>query len=194
MSSKWALLAPGESLTQGLVDSLRGKLKVMCVGNTYELAPWADAMCHNDAAWWRKYPQARLFGGLRFTTNPHIPEAKRLADYDTIVTSASNSGVLGIYAAFCCGATEMYLFGFDMRGSHFAGMQGTNEEGAYKNGLKNTTPERFKTFMYSYERLKRELCDKRNVKVWNCNPDSALKAFPKLTPEEAIARIEPCQA
>lgn len=182
-SKTWVLLAPGESLTQAQCDLVRGKCKVLAVGDAYRLAPWADALVHNDAHWWQKRPDTVNFPGLKFTVNPNVGHAKRVAEYDSIVTRASNSGVLGIYCARNLGAKHILLLGYDMHGSHFFG--------PHTDGLRNTTPSRFATFMTYFDRIQRELLSKEGIQVYNCTPGSALKVFPHRDLEEMLCRLRP---
>jgi len=164
------LLAPGPSMSQALADSMRGEF-VGAVGNCWELAPWAKFMAANDRHWWMKYPEARLFKGRKFSAN-NVKGVERLPQ----AQSSWNSGVLLLAAAVHLGATSIRLYGFDMHGTHYFG--------EYKNGLRNTRPERRRVHFQQYAQWQRQ---NPAIKVVNCTPGSALKCFPMESSHEVPA-------
>lgn len=162
---RFAILASGPSMSRALADSLRDE-NCIAVNNVYELAPWAMALCAQDHEWWRKHPEAKQFAGRKFTTNRIDGVETVKSDY---VTRQSSSGVLSLEVARILGATEIHLHGFDNKGTHYFG--------AYKNGLNNTTRERFEVFQKQFAQIGAYL-KKLGIKVVNKTPGSALRAFP----------------
>lgn len=155
------LLAPGESMSQALADSMRGRF-VGVVTSCFPLAPRANFLAANDRHWWTKYPDARKFEGRKFSAN-------RIAGVEKLEGAVSNwnSGVLALEAAVYLGATSIRLYGFDMRGTHFFG--------PYVNGLRNTTADSRRVHRKQYA-----VWAKRHpqIDVINCTPGSALGVFP----------------
>lgn len=164
----FALLAPGDSLTVEQCEAVRGRVdKVIAVSDAYRLAPWADVIVANDAAWWRLRPDARLIP-LRYSANPNVDGVEQVKKFGTVIGRGSNSGVLAMWVARMLGAKRMLLIGFDMKGTHFFG--------PHKDDLHNTTPEQFNDFKTYFVKMK-EILDGDDIEVINCTPKSALKCF-----------------
>lgn len=162
---RFAVLAPGESLTREVAESVR-HLPTIAVNRSHELAPWSVALAACDKAWWRRYG-ATDFAGRKFcirkvdgrddievVDSPHIP-------------MGSSSGLLGLEVAKMLGATEIELHGFDNRGGHF--------HEPHELPLRNPTPERFKVFDEQFSQWAHA---NRGIRVLNRTPGSALTAFP----------------
>lgn len=164
----FAVLATGPSLTQEIVDSVRGRAKVVVVSDAYRLAPWADALVSQDGAWWRANPEAKEFQGRRFS-------GTEVRDVETVegIPSGSNSGLLALKIAVQLGATKVLLCGIDLAGTHYFG--------EHKPPLKNTTSRRFEVFQDQFARYK-----PRGVKILNCSPASMLRAYPKADLYESL--------
>lgn len=168
----FAVLATGPSLTQEVVDELRGRVKVIAVSNAYALAPWADAMASCDASWWKNNPDALKFSGRKFTSAPEfqgLPEVERVKG----VLSGTNSGLLGLMVAVQLGATRILMLGYDMKGTHFFGL--------HPAPLRNTKAARFEVFKHQFAKYR-----PRGVEIVNCTPGSALTAYPKVELSAAL--------
>lgn len=163
MDGTWFVLAPGPSLTQGLVDKVKGR-KVCAVCNAYELAPWADMLVANDRVWWREHPAAHQFAGRKLSGN-------RIDGVELVTPSTfgipSNSGVLALDALRNEGATKIVMIGFDSHGSHFFG--------AYKNRCRNTPERRRQEHRLQFQGW---AAGNKSVKVLNCTEGSKITAFP----------------
>lgn len=161
-----AVLATGESLSQKVVDSIRGKCKVVAVSDAYLLAPWADVLVSSDAAWWRETKPE--FDGPKYTLGIH-PDVEKVKD----IPMGTNSGLLGIHIAVTrLGATKVLGLGFDMHGTHFFGPH---------KKLKNTPPHRREQFHSQFANYK-----PRGVQILNCTPNSKLKCYPTARLEDAL--------
>jgi len=168
--STWAILATGPSMSQEIADYVRGKTGVIAVSNSYLLAPWADALVSNDAAWWKAHPEAFKFKGRKFAGAK--VEGTELIKRDAHFGGGCNSGFQAMRVANdVLGATKIVLLGLDMQGSHFFG--------DHKPPLKNTVPARFEVHKRQFEKW-------NGCEVINCTPGSALKAFPMGELEEVI--------
>ncbi|QNH21258.1 hypothetical protein HEP73_02172 [Xanthomonas sp. GW] len=155
------LLGPGPSASAELAGLLRAR-RVGVVGNTFELAPWAEFLAASDRQWWDKYPAAREFAGERYSSH-RIGGVQQLAG----ALTNWNSGVLALAVAAHLGATLVRLHGFDMHGTHFFG--------PYANGLTNTAPARREIHKQQFAQWARQ---NPHVRVVNCTPGSALQCFP----------------
>lgn len=165
------VLATGPSLTPEDVARVR-HLPCIAVSDAYRLAPWASALVSADKAWWRVH--APDFAGPCYAL-ADVPGVEKITD----LNMGSNSGLLGCHvAAHRMGATRILLLGVDMHGSHFFG--------AHAPPLKNTSAERYVAMKKQFSEWHYQ---HKRVKVWNCNPESGLDCFPKMTLEVALARV-----
>lgn len=161
----FVVLAPGPSMSQSVADSVLGD-NVICVNNTFELAPWAVALCAQDYRWWRHYRDAENFAGRKFSTN-QIEGVERIQN-PAVVATGSSSGLLGIEVARSIfGATSIDLYGFDNHGTHYFGK--------HPDKLRHTHAARFAVFDQQFKEWARQFKD---IRVVNRTPGSALTAFP----------------
>lgn len=168
----FAVLATGPSLSQEIVDKVRGRCGAIAVSDAYKLAPWADALVSQDKAWWRHHMEALEFAGRKFIGVP--PDQIRGVEHAAGVISGCNSGLLGCHVAVTVfKATRLLLLGLDLQGSHFFGF--------HPPGLKNTKPERFAVMRKQFEQWPH-----KGVEVINCTPGSSLTCFPMATLEESL--------
>jgi hypothetical protein len=170
---KFAVLATGQSLSQEQADAVQGRCKVVAVSNAYKFAPWADALASCDASWWKNNPEALDFAGRKFTT---APDWQGLSELERVpgVASGTNSGLLGLMVAVQMGATRILMLGYDMHGTHFFG--------PHPEPLRNPNAARFDVFKKQFERYK-----PRGIEIVNCTPGSALRAYPMMDFESALA-------
>lgn len=162
----WAVLATGESMSQALADSVRGKCKVAAVSDAIKLAPWADILVSADGAWWRHNKPE--FDGPKYTL-------ARIPDVETIegIPMGTNSGLVTLMKVVELGATRVFLFGIDLHGTHFFG--------PHVGGLKNTSPQRMEVFRKQFESYK-----PKGVEILNCSATSHLTAYPKANLEDVL--------
>lgn len=169
----WCILATGASLTPAQIERVR-ELPCIAVNNAYELAPWARALCANDAAWWRMHPQARTFAGDRWCGSKvaglrWMPPAR-------LCSTHSNSGLRALdLALHHYGARRVILLGVDMTGAHY--------HPDHPAPLGNPNAIRFALFRIQFGNYAKQL---RNVEVLNCSPITALDCFRKCTLDEAL--------
>jgi len=165
---KAAVLATGPSMSADLVALLTGFDAIVAVNDAFRLAPHADALVAQDFAWWNEYRhETDHFAGRKFSCNKGIPGVERV---DYAGGTSTNSGALAIYvAATVLGADEVLLFGFDMQGTHYFG--------EHPPRLKGTSERRRAVMQEQFFALKQRL-DAMGVRVVNCTPGSALRAFP----------------
>lgn len=167
-----ALLATGESMSHAVVDSVRDRCLVVAINDTFQLAPWADALVAQDVEWWKQHPEAHEFAARKFSTN-RIEGVQQIES--PFIRKSSSSGLLAMEVALRMGANRLLLLGFDMRGSHYFG--------PHQNGLRNTSPGRFEIFKTKMQEWAKA---HPRVEIVNCTPGSALAAFRMSTIEEAL--------
>lgn len=162
----WCVLATGQSMNQGIADSVRGKCKVAAVSDAYELAPWADCLVSSDGPWWkRKNPD---FHGPKYTLSK-TPNAEMVEG----VPMGTNSGLLALRVAVMLGATRVLLLGVDLHGTHYFG--------PHVGGLKNTSPQRMEAFKQQFASYR-----PKGVEILNCSIGSKLMAYPKASLEKVL--------
>lgn len=173
-------LATGPSLTAEDVDYCHGKAVVIAVNDAYRLAPWADVLIANDAAWWRVHRGVPDFAGEKYCLEASAATsgAVTVLDYTgetgietepTGLRSGRCSGGAAINVALHLGATRIVLLGYDMRGDHFFGR--------HPAPLRTTQPHQFETFRDALATMADPL-HRLGVSVINCTPASALTCFP----------------
>lgn len=203
-----AVLASGPSMSQAVADAVKGRCKVIAVNNQGidtvvddvlhpALAPWADILYAADRRWWiENQKNARTFAGIKVTIEP-VGGSERLHFDDVFILKnagkdvlfdprpthlggGGNSGFHAVHLAAHLGATKILLCGFDMKagptGQHWFG------EHPWCRDLKMC----FDIFIDRFERSANAF-RKQGVQIINCTPDSALKCFPFMTIEEALA-------
>lgn len=162
-----AVLASGPSMSQAVADSVRGRCKVVAVSDTWELAPWADALVSADANWWRE--KKPTFDGQKFTLGT-VHDVEKLRD----IPMGSNSGLLGIHVAVTkLLGMKILVLGVDLHGTHYFG--------PHTGKLKNTPPRRLAEFHRQFANYR-----PRGVQIFNCNPDSRLTCYPMARLEDHL--------
>jgi len=174
----WAVLASGPSMNMQVASAVRGRCKVMAVSDSYRLAPWADALCSTDGAWWRFHAEALAFAGQKFCTAPEWKPVRGVLRAETSLGNGTNSGLLACEVAVRLGACRLLLCGFDLGGTHFFGPHPTP--------LKNTTAERFEQFKKQFAAYR-----PRGVEILNCTPGSRLDCYPKRDLNACLAELAP---
>lgn len=196
------IVASGPSAAEVDLEQGRGRAKFLAVKDGWRLCPWADHLYACDNHWWTAYKGARDFQGQRIAydaaTLKAFPDlsflkveikgatAKLLFDRVGLIGWGGNSGFHALNLALQFGAKAILLVGFDMRvdrGRHFFG----------EHPYQAKRPERDKKPSARNVEIWRKVFDDmapviaaRGVKVINCSPISALRAYPKMTFEEAL--------
>jgi hypothetical protein len=196
-----AILASGPSLTREMAELVRGKCKVIAVNNQGiptivngvlepALAPWADVLYASDEKWWNCYrDRALAFPGLKVTMRSRLQlkevyslcqsHQRTFDDRPTYIVSGGNSGYQALHLAAQFGSKRILLCGYDMVSSDKRRHNHDNHPG------KLDTRGNFAKWLPNFAQLAPELA-KRGIQVFNCNPKSALKAFPKGNLQQLI--------
>lgn len=193
----WVCLGTGPSLTPDDVEACRGH-SVIAVNNTYQLAPWAEALYACDAQWWGWHGGAPSFAGLKYAMEPrqHATGGASHAKFKGVTVlrntgddglefepyglrTGKNSGYQAINLAVHFGAKRIVLLGYDM------GAQGGKDHyfGAHPSGQKPPYHIFLKKFETIVEPLKQA-----GVEVINCSRATALKCFPRRPLADVLAQ------
>ena len=191
--------ATGPSLTEEVVERVFCEgINTIAVNDAYRLMPWADALYACDGAWWDHHKACRGFGGAKWSshqagTNDKLRHARLYglslvngSDGQGFSTDPAhihyggNSGFQAINLALLFGAIRIVCIGFDMQTvddkAHFFG----NHPGRLQ---RSTNYERFcNAFRFAAKTLP------PGVEIINATPNSALKCFPRMPLETALAR------
>jgi len=190
----------GPSLTQAQCERAhRAGLKVLAVNDAIrpDRAPFADAHYFCDERWWRWHREKRWyqdFRGLRVTLeNPVVvaadPTIKSMQNLgrDGLcparhgLHTGRNGGYQAIGLAVHFGVARILLIGFDLKP---AADGRSHWHGGHPVPVNPTAYELLMLPMFPS--LIGPLAA-LGVELINCTPDSALKCFPRMTLEEAIA-------
>lgn len=197
--------APGPSLTADVVRQcrmarwLRG-WRIIAVQDAYKLMPFADAMYGCDVKWWSLHKNCAGFTGEKWSTHEDDRDRDQdklsIADeyglrcvrgmdgdefsFDPeVIRYVSNSGAQAIGLALLKGCRRIVLVGFDMRSvdgkQHFFG--------DHPAPMHNRTD--YEVFIPHFERAAATLPDE--VRIVNATPDSALRCWPMMDLEAALA-------
>lgn len=192
-----ALIASGPSVTQEIVDKLRGRCRVAVVNNGYEIAPWADVLYAADGRWWDCYQDSRKFSGIKVT--PDAVAAKRYGlnlvsllgkiddDADRIavdrpgsISRGGNSGFQLVNLVTQFGSKRQIWIGFDFVGEHW--------HDKHPDPLKNPRS-------HTLDKWRRRLDSNASVlaglgvEIINVSAISALTAYPKASLDGAFRRF-----
>lgn len=173
-----AILASGPSMSAAVAETVRthADVRVIAVNNTFKLARWADVLYAADERWWTKYhAETTGFLGLKVC-------AEQTPFPDVLLIDQTGGGGSGYGAlakiAVPAGCVRVLLCGFDMHGGHW--------HAKHEAPLRNAGEGIYRKWMGQFEALAPELA-KRGVEVLNCTPGSALKCFPAVSLDAALA-------
>jgi hypothetical protein len=197
-------LASGPSLTRKDVAFVRGRARVIAINNTWELAPWADALWATDASWWIQHEGVPAFRGSKFALkaiigNPQTQRVKGLPFYDDVhvlrhvgreglsadpaaICSGGNGGYAAINLAVHLGASRILLLGYDCQ---FGPKGEKHWHGDHPAGA--TTMD-FPLWLTRYATLA-TLLARRGVSVVNCSRQTAIPSFPRMPIEQALPMV-----
>ncbi|SFM00548.1 hypothetical protein SAMN03159423_4864 [Bradyrhizobium sp. NFR13] len=182
------VVASGPSAVDAPLSTAVGKARFIAVNDSWLLCPWADALYACDGAWWRKYRGVPEFKGLKLTyeaaaarqftlTRVAIDRGNNaILTGGDVVGDAGNSGFQALNLAINWGVKRILLVGYDMtldRGEHWHGL--------HPAGMNNPRQSNIRKW------LSADWSTPAGVEVINCNPESALSAYPKMKFEEAYA-------
>jgi len=167
--------------------------RVIAVNNAHELIPHADILYWGDERWfrWNKEKIAK-FPGLKITRKATTLAEKyrdiSVLRYRSMIpwsddrdcVAGVDSGHQAINLAALAGARRIFLIGFDMK------PDADGRCNYHDDHKREADPERMtKVFVPNHKKAAKE-ARKRGIKIYNCNPDSALDCYEKITFEKAL--------
>lgn len=188
-----AIIAAGPSVKAADVALLSGRLRVVAIKRSVELAPFADAVYGCDEAWWRSVRGLQNFTGFKAgwsrlacdrwrlakvdIREPHATSNALLFDRPGEVGGGGNSGFQALNLVAQWGADRILLIGFDCHDRGGAHWYGRNMAQGQSNPTEGVTPNdgfrRWRTaFATAAEQLK-----ERGVEVVNASPSSTIAGF-----------------
>lgn len=191
-----AIVASGPSAKQAGVGALKGRLPVLAIKKSVELAPFADVVYGCDGPWWRDVRGLPAFNGLKLCydvqacdqyglRSVEIPDkqSNRLL-FGTIgvVGAGGNSGFQAVNLAVQFGARRILLIGFDVHGRGGEHWYGRNGWG-FAN---NPTDDNYRRWRAAFEAAAPELAA-RGIEFINASPVSDLKCFRRSSVVQALA-------
>lgn len=199
-----AVIGGGASVKRSEVDSLQGKLPVVVINESYQLAPWADALYSCDEKWWKlRQKEVEKFKGLKVTQDElaarAFPELKRLRlrhernageyvryflmDEYGEVGSGQSSGFQVVNWLAQMAVRGIALLGFDACNVN----DKIHWHGRHPDQLNNPDASSFVAWKIWLENAAPKL-RALNVEVVNCSMHSAIGFFPRHSVGEIIER------
>lgn len=191
------IVASGPSAATAEIEQARGRARVIAVNQSWRLAPWADALYGCDFNWWHLNKGVPEFDGLKISQDAkctkhfrdvRIIECDRAYDRKEellprgLTGWGGNSGFQAVSIAAQFGPPKkIILVGFDMTldgGIHW--------HGKHPKGLNNPQPQHVHRWREVLDAAAPTLSS-IGVTVVNASMISALKAYPKMPLEEALA-------
>lgn len=198
------IIGGGPSLRGFDFGSLQGKGKIIAVNRAYLDCPFADMLVFMDKSrFYRWAMENKLdkhskqkfedFKGIKvyiFMAHdiPNVYLVARAGKYglstslEEGIYIGTNSGYSALSIALCLGANPIYLLGFDMKYERDAKGKPI---GHYHKYPETQVEKVVKDFRKGFEDLAPEL-KMRGRRVINLNPDSGLKCFDFMKPEEVL--------
>jgi hypothetical protein len=191
-----AIIGSGPSAKQANIDALKDRAKIIAINESWQLAPWANMLYACDGNWWKLHDGLRKFKGIKVSYDIEacnlyrdikrifIPDRKSdkiLLEPLGHVGAGGNSGFQALNLAVQFGGSRILLIGYDMRvdlGEHW--------HPRHRMPLSNPHPnDNLPRWRAAIDKAY-ELLSSLGIKVINCSSVSMLKAYPKMTVEEAL--------
>ena len=205
--SRVLLIAGGPSLTREQIEAARpaaaaGTLRVVGVNDAYRLCDFLHVLYAADWTWWRVHAPRAPLGPLWVTVAETVDlierrprpigvpgvHSDRLSDDPHLIAYGQHSGFQALALAVAAGASELLLLGYDYRQAedgrdHWFGDHPTE---CRHGGGPDTRARVLERFREAVDGIADQL-QARGVRVINCSPGSALKAYPRMDIAEALA-------
>ena len=170
---------PHSKINYSMDNDFYDKMKLCIYDNPGQETLWSK---------WMKYEGLRVFispmVSKQFGSEVHLVKRRFYRsvcrDLEQGIYPGLNSGVGAIMLAIALGVSDIYLLGYDMK---------ADESTHWHDGYIDKDVEEFKQKLNDYKRELEDispLFDKLGVRIFNLNPDSALKCFPFIDISRAL--------
>lgn len=190
-----AIIASGPSAGKAPVALLQGRMPVIAINTSYQLALWADMLYGCDLKWWKAVKGAPDFHGVKVCADKqaihfgcqivkveaHSNQLK--LDVPGELGASGNSGFQALNLAVQFGCRKILLIGFDMTIEH-----GEHWHKRHPHPLSNPHPAD------NIPRWRRGLdaagppLRRMGIEVINASQVSALTSYQKMSVEECLKR------
>lgn len=188
------VLASGPSAKDVDLSIARGVAPVICVNESYRLAPWADALYGCDARWWKARHGVEKFKGIRISQDRRTfelyPEIKRVNTlrgvnefrFDNLgyIGWFGNGGMQVVNLVAQLQPKRIVLVGLDMTILH-----GHHWHGMHSNNLPNPRETVIEGWRFHMDRAAPAFAE-RGIEVVKTSDKCALQAYPKMELWEAL--------
>jgi hypothetical protein len=189
------VVASGPSAQAAPIEKGKGLAHFIAVNRSIELCPWADAWYACDYNFWEKAKGGQEFKGLKMSIDvracstwegiKHI-DCRKVTDIANLeqvnsVGWGGNSGFHALQIAVKAGCSKVLLVGLDASVEHGLHWHGSHPDGM-ANPRRGTVARWVRAIDGAAPRIK-----EMGVRVFNCSSISALRAYPKMLFEEALA-------
>lgn len=188
------IVASGPSAKLYDYELYRDRAHFIATNESWRLVPWAEVIMGADGGWWRETKGLPEFKGLKTTLDFNVSrefDIKLLKLLNTargitverpgMIGMGRNSGFYAANLAVQFKATKLILAGFDMNldnGIHWHGPHKSKK----LNNPRIETITRWRKILDGEAKT----FEKLGVRVINVSPSSSLKAYPKMTLQEAF--------
>lgn len=186
MTAEAVCLGSGPSLTQEDIETVRqwrertGGL-VYVTNTTFRDALWADVLFSMDGRWWRAYAgEAKATFKGECVTSSQSYKSYGITFSRHLTFGNSGSGMINL--AFHRGARRILVLGCDCKKINGRAHHHGDHPLPLHNALSMTHWEG------QFNRLAEAL--KHKAQIINCSPDTALKCWPRMSVETALADAE----
>ena len=188
------IVASGPSAGVTPVEVAQDRCRTIAINSSVDLVPWADILFACDFQWWENREGAQDFGGVKLSSarracskyeGVHLVKCNRHDDRTLMhntgeVGWGGNSGFQALNLAMQMKPSRIYLVGYDMRidyGLHWHG----DHPAPMHNPQEKNIPRWIKCLDQAAKTAKM-----MDITVINCSLHSALRAYPKMTLQEAL--------
>jgi hypothetical protein len=200
-----AVIGGGASIKRSEVDSLKGRLPVIVINESYQLAAWADVLYSCDHKWWQlRWDAIKDFKGLKVTQDVlavatytelnrlrlRSPKPGEYTDHFLMdeygeIGSGRSSGFQVINWLAQIGVKGIALLGFDACDID----NKIHWHGRHPDQLNNPNQSTYISWKIWLENAAPKLRE-LNIEVVNCSMQSAIAYFPRHSVEDILARWE----
>lgn len=198
-----AVIGGGASVKRSEVDSLQGRLPVVTINESWQLAPWADALYSCDAKWWKiRRAEWPKFKGLKITADPvaaqEFKELKQLNFQPTTPGQYTRHLLMDKYGEIGTGQGSGFqvinwLAQLDVKGIALLGYDGciidnkVHWHGNHPEQLSNPDQSTFISWKRWLENAAPKLAE-RGIEVLNCSMHSTIGCFLRIETAATMAR------